>query len=155
MADIVKRSGSQATEWDPFRAMREMLRWDPFREMAPLLAYERPGWNPSFDVTENKDGYVFRADVPGVKKDDLEIHITGNRLQVTGKRDVEQETKNDTYYTYERQYGTFTRTFTLPDGADIEHAKSELKDGVLTLVVPKAAAAQTKKIPIATGGAKS
>lgn len=155
MADIVKKSGSQAAEWDPFRAMREMMRWDPFREMAPLFSYERAGWNPSFDVTENKDAYVFRADVPGVKKDDLEIHITGNRLQVTGKRDVEQETKNDTYYTYERQYGTFTRSFTLPDGADTEHAKCELKEGVLTLVVPKAAAAQTKKIPIGSGGAKS
>ena len=155
MADMIKKNGGQAVEWDPFRAMREMLRWDPFREMAPLFSYDRGGWNPSFDVTENKDAYVFRADVPGVKQEDVEIHITGNRLQISGKRDVEQETKNDTYYTYEREYGNFTRTFTLPDGADTEHAKCELKDGVLTLAVPKAKEAQTKKIAIGTGGQKS
>jgi HSP20 family protein len=156
MTDIIKKNGGTlATEWDPFRAMREMLRWDPFREMAPVMSFERLGWNPSFDVTENKDAYVFKADVPGVKKEDLEISMTGNRLAVSGKRDTEQETKNDTYYTYERQYGTFTRTFTLPDGADVEHARSELKEGVLTLVVPKKPAMQAKKIPIATSSVKS
>lgn len=163
MADIVKTNGGQLGEWNPMRVMREMLRWDPFREMAPLLpsmmpsmpSFDRMAWNPSFDVTENKDGYLFKADVPGVKKDDLEITCTGNRLQISGKRDVEQETKGEQLYTYERQYGSFTRSFTLPEGADLEHAKSELKDGVLTLMVPKVAAAQAKKIPISTSGAKS
>jgi HSP20 family protein len=137
-----------------------MLRWDPFREMAPILPLsfrafermdERMEWSPSFDVTENKDEFLFKADVPGVKKEDLEITTTGNRLQISGKRDTEQETKTDTVYTYERQYGSFCRSFTLPDAADVEHARSELKDGVLTLVVPKRAGAQAKKIPISSG----
>ena len=78
------------------------------------------------------------------------ITSTGNRLQISGKRDHETETKHDTIYTYERQYGSFSRSFTLPDGADLEHAKSELKDGVLTLAVPKKAGAQSKKIAIST-----
>jgi HSP20 family protein len=153
MSDIVKKNGGNVTEWNPFRAMREMLRWDPFREMAPMFpnAFEGIEWTPSFDVTETKDAYVFKADVPGVAKDDLEISTTGNRLQISGKRDNEIEKKTDTVYTYERQYGSFTRSFTLPTGADIEHAKSDLKDGVLTLVVPKRAESQAKKIPIATG----
>jgi HSP20 family protein len=164
MADIVKKNGGtqqqQAmTEWNPMRMMRDLLRWDPFREMAPLMSsfpsFERMEWSPSFDVTENKDAYLFKADVPGVKKEDLEITTSGNRIQVSGKRDTEHETKTDTVYTYERQYGSFCRSFTLPDGADIEHAKSELKDGVLTLVIPKVAAAQAKKIPISAAGAKS
>jgi HSP20 family protein len=159
MAEIVKKNGGQLTEWNPMRAMREMLRWDPFREVAPLMSgfpsFERMEWNPNFDVTESKDAYLFKADVPGVKKEDLEITTTGNRIQVTGKRDTEHETKTDTVYTYERQYGSFCRSFTLPDGADIEHAKSELKDGVLTLVIPKVASAQAKKIPISATGAKS
>jgi HSP20 family protein len=146
MADLIKKNGNVAVEWDPFRAMRDMLRWDPFREMAPMSAY-----SPSFDVTETKDSYVFKADVPGVKQDDLEITLTGNRLQITGKRDIETEEKKDTYYTYERQFGTFTRTFTLPEGIDTAHARSDLKDGVLTLVIPKIGEAQAKKIPIATG----
>jgi HSP20 family protein len=158
MADIVKKNGGQVTESNPMRLMREMLRWDPFREMAPLLpfaSFERVEWNPSFDVSENKDSYQFRADVPGVKREDLEITTAGNRIQVSGKRESEQETKDDTFYTYERQWGSFSRSFTLPDGADVEHAKSELKDGVLTLVIPKKAGAQAKKIPIAAPGAKS
>ena len=81
--------------------------------------------------------------------------ITGNRLQISGKRDIEHETKTDTVYTYERQHGHFVRSFTLPDGADLEHAKSDLKEGVLTLVIPKQPGAQAKKIAITTGASKS
>jgi HSP20 family protein len=155
MADIVKKNGGQMTEWDPMRSMRDFLRWDPFREMAPIFSGSPAGFNPNIDVTENKDSYLFKVDVPGVKKDDLEIMITGNRLQIAGKRDIEHETKTDTVYTYERQHGNFVRSFTLPDGADLEHAKSELKDGVLTLVIPKQPGAQAKKIAITTGASKS
>jgi HSP20 family protein len=158
MSDIIKKNGGQAVEWDPMRAMRELMSWDPFREMAPFAAFRSHGrfeWNPTFDVTENKESYLFKADVPGVKKEDLEVTISGNRVQVTGKRDSEHETKTDAVYTYERQYGSFSRSFTLPEGADLAHAKSELKDGVLTLVIPKTAAAETKKIPIATAAPKS
>ena len=153
MADIIKKNGGQqAMEFNPFRAMRELMQWDPFREMAPIKGFaDFDVWNPSFDVTENKDSYVFKADVPGVKKEDLEISITGNRLQVAGKRDQESETKTDAVYTYERQYGSFSRSFTLPEGADLDHATSDLKEGVLTLVIPKLAMAQAKKIPISTG----
>ena len=158
MAEMIKKNGGQALvqEWDPLRMMREMLRWDPFREMAPMFpSVERATFNPSFDVTETKDAYVFKADIPGVKKEEIEITTTGNRIQISGKRESEQESKTETVYAYERQYGSFSRSFTLPDGADIDHAKTELKDGVLTLVVPKLATAQTKKIPISAGASKS
>ncbi len=158
MTDIVKKNAAQPTEWNPMRAMREMLRWDPFREMMPAFSglpnFEEMGWNPNFEVTENKDSFLFKADVPGVKMEDLEITTVGNRIQITGKRESEQESKTDTVYTYERQYGSFSRSFTLPEGADIAQAKTDLKDGVLTLVVPKHAVAQAKKIPI-TAGSKS
>jgi len=155
MADIVKRNGGQMTEWDPMRTMRDFLRWDPFREMAPIFSGSPAGFNPSIDVTENKDAYMFRVDVPGVKKEELEVTTTGNRLQISGKRDTEHETKTDTVYTYERQHGSFARSFTLPDGADLEHAKSELKDGVLTLMIPKQPGAQAKKIAITSSASKS
>jgi HSP20 family protein len=159
MTDIVKKNGGQqqVAEWNPMRMMRDLLRWDPFREMAPASfeGFERLAWSPSFDVTETKDAFLFKVDVPGVKKEDLEIATSGNRIQISGKRDTEQESKTDTIYTYERQYGSFARSFTLPDGTDLDHAKSELKDGVLTLVIPKVASAQAKKIPIATSGTKS
>lgn len=156
MGDIVRKEDRRLSEWDPFRAMREMLRWDPFREMTPAIpALERAAFNPSFDVTETKDSYLFKADVPGVKQDEIEISVTGNRLQISGKRETEEETKNDTVYTYERQYGSFARSFTLPDSADLEHAKSELKDGVLTLVIPKKPGAMSKKIAVSSPGSKS
>jgi len=159
MADIVKKNGGQMTEMTPLRAMRDLFGWDPFREMAPLLSslrgLDRLEWNPSFDVTENKDSYVFKADVPGVKKEDLEITTTGNRLQISGKRDTETEKTTDTVYTYERQYGSFTRCFTLPDGADLDHAKSTIDNGVLTLVIPKTAALQAKRIPVTAPTVKS
>jgi HSP20 family protein len=159
MADIVKRNGGTvATEWDPVRAMRDWLRWDPFREMAPVEGwpkFDRATFTPTFDVTETKDAYVFKADVPGVKDSDLEISITGNRLMIAGKRDYEHENKTETAYAYERQFGTFSRVFTLPDGADYEHAKSSLDAGVLTLVVPKTLAAQPRKIEISKGPGKS
>lgn len=157
MSDIVKKSNSNAphalqlSDWDPFRAMREMMRWDPFREMSPAFAPAMPGFNPTFDVTETKDAYEFRADLPGVKRDEIEITATGNRLQISGKRDTTNESKTETVYTYERQYGSFARSFTMPDGADLDHAKSELKDGVLTLIVPKMPNAQAKKIAIGSG----
>ncbi len=156
MADIIKKeNGGQLTQWDPFQAMREMLRWDPFREMAPIFPQLERAWMPSFEVRENKDGYIFKADLPGVKKDDIEVSLTGNRLQISGKRDEEKETKGDTFYTYERAYGSFSRSFTLPEGADAAHVKTELKDGVLTLVLPKKPEAQARKIPIVASGSKS
>lgn len=159
MSDIVKKNGNQALEWDPARMMRDMLRWDPFREMAPVFgqlpAFERVGFNPNFDVTETKDAFEFRADIPGVKKEEIEISAVGNRLQISGSRQSEQESKTENVYSYERQYGSFSRSFTLPDGADLDHAKSELKDGVLTLIVPKKPGAQAKKIAITSGASKS
>lgn len=160
MADLVKKPVNQplavSEQWDPFRTMRDLLRWDPFREMAPIApVFERMAFAPTFDVVENKDAYVFKADLPGVKAEDIEITTQGNRIQIAGVREHEHEAKTETVYTYERQYGTFTRAFTLPDGADIELAKSALENGVLTLVVPKRPNAVAKKIEIATGKGKT
>lgn len=154
-----KKDGPEPAERSSLRAIRDLFRWDPFREMAPFFrsppAFDRADFCPSFDVTEEKDAFVFKADVPGVKQEDLEISTTGHRLQISGKREAEKETKSETVYTYEREFGSFLRSFTLPDGADLEHARSELKDGVLTLVIPKQPGAQARKISISAGGAKS
>ena len=79
------------------------------------------------------------------------MHVAGNRLTISGKREAEKEDKGDTYYAYERSYGSFTRTFTLPDKTDGEHVRAELKNGELTVVVPKTPAAVAKRIPVASG----
>ena len=158
MADLTvqKKAPSEAPmiarrEWDPFRVMREMLRWDHFREMAPAMPAETLVYAPAFEVKETKESFVFKADVPGLKEQDLEVSVTGNRLSVLGKREAEKEEKTDTFYTYERSYGTFTRSFTLPDQADVEHVKAELKSGELTVAIPKAPTAVAKRVPVSAG----
>ncbi len=135
---------------DPFEAMRELMRWDPFREIAPLTK-GGVAWSPDFEIRETKDSYVFKADLPGAKKEDIDVSLVGNRLRVSGKREEEEETEEDTYYAYERSYGSFTRTFTLPDTADTEHISTNFSNGVLTLVVPKTAESKARKIPIGSG----
>lgn len=154
MADLIKKNEA-SMEWDPLRAMRDLFGWDPFREMAPIFGKVEREWHPTFEVREEKDAYVFVCDVPGVKKEDLEVTLTGNRLTIAGKRIAEEEHKSDRFYTFERSYGSFTRSFTLPDGIDAEHAKSDLKDGVLTLAIPKRPEAQAKKIAIGAAAPKS
>jgi HSP20 family protein len=135
--------------WDPWRTMRSMLAWDPFREMSAFPVDEGAlGFSAAFDIKETKDAYEFKADVPGLHEKDLEITLTGNRLRISGKREEEKEDKNDRYYTYERSYGSFTRTFTLPEGADTEKLSANLANGVLSIIVPKKPELQPKKIDV-------
>ncbi|HEX7836227.1 MAG TPA: Hsp20/alpha crystallin family protein [Kofleriaceae bacterium] len=150
MADIVRRgdySMAPMTEWDPFRMMREMMRWDPFR-MIGLPMAERDVWMPRFEVRESANEIRVIADVPGLRREDLEISVTGNRLAISGHRKAEERGKDESVHTYEREYGQFTRTFTLPDNVDLDHITSELRDGVLTITVPMAASARARKIQI-------
>jgi HSP20 family protein len=135
--------------------MRELMGWDPFGEMTPFLPQGPSGFVPSFEVKESKDGYSFKADVPGVKESDIAVTVTGNRLTVSGKRESEKQEQTDTYYTYERSYGDFTRSFTLPDGVDMSSVHAELKDGVLTLSIKKSPEAQPKRIAVQSAAKKS
>jgi HSP20 family protein len=138
-------------ELEPFRLMRDLFRWDPFHEMRPVWSGEGASYAPAFDVKETKEAFVFKADLPGMKEKDLEVTSTGNHLTISGKREVEKEEKDETFYAYERTFGAFTRAFTLPDYADATHVRAELNNGELTIVVPKMAAAVAKRIPISTG----
>jgi HSP20 family protein len=153
MATLIRRNQgevapSSGSAFDPFRVMRDVLRWDPFRELEAAGGGEYSVFAPSFDVKENKEGYVFRADLPGVREEDLEISLTGNRLAIAGQREQEKHEQGDTYYASERTYGRFSRAFTLPDGTDGENVKAELKNGVLQVVVPKKPEVQPRKITI-------
>lgn len=153
MATLIRRNQSEvapssASVWDPFRVMRDVLRWDPFRELEATAAGDYGLFSPSFDVKENKDGYVFRADLPGVREDDLDISLTGNRLTISGKREQEKHEQGDTYYASERSYGSFSRAFTLPDGTDAENVRADLKNGVLQVLVPKKPEVQPRRIAI-------
>lgn len=158
--EIVRREDTgmmPRAEWDPFRLMqermRELLSWDPFQEMARMLpAGMERGFVPPFEIRETDNSYVFRADVPGVKEEDLEVTLTGNRLTVSGKREMEERKEGERYFSYECSYGAFTRSFTLPEGVDANNIRSELKDGVLTLMLPKRPEVQPKHIPVKGAG---
>ena len=134
----------------PLRMMRRLLGWDPFQEMAPFIAAEEPGltFMPAFEVKETKDAYEFRADIPGVAERDIELTVTGNRLTISGSREAEVEDKTDRYFATERLYGSFVRTFTLPDGVDPDQVTATLVSGVLRVVVPKKPETQPKKIAV-------
>lgn len=155
----VKNNGPQQTTmtrthpttmWDPSRWFTRMMGYDPFREMAPLFGDERLAFEPAFEIKETKEGYLFKADVPGVKLEDIDVSITGSRIQISGKREAEKEEKGETFYTYERSYGSFSRAFTLPEGVDSSKIHADLREGVLNVLVPKKPESMPKKIPVAT-----
>lgn len=140
---------------DPFQLMRDLM-WDPLgmlQQMMPMRGVGRElVWNPSFEVRETTDAFVIKGDLPGVTEGDLDITVTGNRLAVSGKREHEQEQDEGTMHTYERSYGNFVRTFSLPEIADIDKIKCDLENGVLTMMVPKkpGPSQQSKKVQISS-----
>jgi HSP20 family protein len=138
-----EKDAVQRRERDPFALMQETLRWDPLRELWPPKDGE---FAPSFEVKETKNAYLFKADMPGVKEGDLDVSLSGNRLTISGRREEERRDEGDRYYTYERSYGSFSRSFTLPEGTNADNIEAELKDGVLTLTVPKKPDVQPKRI---------
>jgi HSP20 family protein len=161
MAKLIRRNEQQQRQevmpstWEPFRLMRDLMNWDPFAEMFPTgNRFEGMTFAPRFEVKESKDAYVFKADLPGIEEKDLDITLTGNRLTVSGKREAEQRQESDTYYAYERSYGSFSRSFTLPEGADFDRCDADLKNGVLTVSVPKKPENQPKKISLRAIGEK-
>ena len=162
MANLIRRNQNreispergQAYGWDPFRMLDVFFRWDPFRSPVSegFLQSGTSMFAPAFDVKEAKDEYVVRADLPGVRESDLDLSVTGNVLTLSGRREQEQREESDQFFAMERSYGTFMRTLSLPEGANLEDTKSikaELKDGVLTLHIPKRPEVQPRKIAIA------
>ncbi len=137
---------------DPFELVRQMLRWDPFREIVSA-AGTPSAFAPAFEVKETGDAYLFRADLPGVAEKDVEISLTGNRLTVNGKREAEEREEGENYYALERSYGAFTRSFTLPEGVDADKVDAELRNGVLTVRIPKLPETLPKKISVKAKGA--
>ncbi|PTL76303.1 Hsp20/alpha crystallin family protein [Vitiosangium sp. GDMCC 1.1324] len=159
MADLPVRRGSGASSlgrwtrgFDPFERMRELMGFDPFEQMGRMVSGGEQTWNfvPAFEVKETKDAYIFKADLPGVKESDLDITLTGDRITISGKRETEQQDESDRFYAYERSYGSFSRSFTLPEGVDVNQVNAELKEGVLNLRLPKLPEVQPKRIQVGT-----
>jgi len=136
------------SDWEPARVMRALFSWDPFREMSPSVFGHEQQLMTAFDVKDTPDAFVFQADVPGLQEKDIEIQLHGNRLTIRGKRESEHEQPGHTFYTYERSFGSFARSFNLPESADGERCTASLTDGVLTVTVPKKAQEQPQTIAV-------
>ena len=127
------------------------MRWDPFRGDWGGFS-QNLDFIPRFDVKEIKDAYVIKADLPGVKDEDVDVSLSGNLLTISGKRDEEHREEGESYYAMERSSGNFARSFTMPDGVDAASVTAELKNGVLVVQIPKKPEAQPRRIAIGKGG---
>lgn len=144
--------------WDMFSAgpwslMRrfndEMDRFFGGRETGEMTM-----WSPNIDVRERDNSVVVSADLPGINKDDVKVEVTEEGLCIRGERKREHEEKGEGFYRSERSYGSFNRLIPLPEGANIEQAKANFKDGVLEVTVPiPESARRRREIPIEAGAA--
>jgi HSP20 family protein len=109
-------------------------------------------WIPKVDVFETPESVVLKADLPEVKKDDVEISIQNNTLTLKGERKMETETRGKQVSRLERSYGSFARSFSLPPTVDAERATAEFADGVLTLTLPRREEHKPKQIKVQVNG---
>ena len=141
--------------FEPLHQLREELDrqfpvlWDTLSGRFPQLA-ARPF--PALNVWEEKDHFCAEAEVPGFKNEDLDISVVGNELTIKGNRQEPSPEKETTFHRRERGVGTFTRVVRLPVEIDAAHVEANLRDGVLTVTLPKSEAARPRKINVQTSG---
>jgi HSP20 family protein len=122
---------------------------DPFSLFAPSTSFFE-GWEPTVDIYEDKDKVTVRAELPGMRKEDLNVSLEGNTLTVSGERKQEQEQQQGDTFRSERFFGRFQRSITLPHQVDANRLQATYKDGVLEVVCPKSEEAKPKQIEVKT-----
>lgn len=151
--ELVRREG---TGW-PMFAFRDMEHWfeDMFRRPLPLLGrplIRFPEMDekvvPSVDIFEDKGDVVVKAEMPGIRKEDIDITLTEDTITISGEKKIEEEMKKKDFYRRESSYGSFSRTFTLPSEVQTDKAKSMMKDGVLEIRIPRTEEAKKKEIKV-------
>jgi HSP20 family protein len=133
---------------DPIQLRREMDRL--FDGLWPGDT-PGPGVFPAMNVTQDNDRYYVRAELPGVRTNDLQIAVERNKLSVSGKREIVEEGDGVSYHRRERMGGSFSRSLTLPDDLNADAVDASYKDGVLTIVLPKAEAVKAREIRVKAG----
>jgi HSP20 family protein len=149
--------------------MTDIIRKDPFFELTSLrdrvnqlfnqafgglegFGFEQPLTSPTFlppvDISEDDHNITLKAEIPGVKVEDVGITLENNVLTITGERKFKEEENNENFHRVERRYGKFTRSFTLPAGVNSEEVKATFEDGVLNITLPKREEFKPKQITI-------
>lgn len=161
-SELSKKSNESAPQrLDPFERFAQVQReierlWNDTWPFAPRPLPRVTTWNggfyPAMDVYEKDGNLVLKAELPGMKPEDVEITIEEGNLIVKGEKKVESEVKEKDYYHVERSYGSFYRSLALPEGTKPEQIAATFKDGVLEITMPKPVEtkAESKKIPITT-----
>jgi HSP20 family protein len=148
-----------------------IVRWEPFNDLASIQSRMnrifdeafrgRSGteedwalggtWAPAVDIFEQNGNIVLRAELPGIDAKDVDIRVENNVLSLRGERKFANEVKREDYHRVERAYGSFSRSFTLPNVVDTEKIKADYKDGVLQVTLPQKEEAKPKQISISVG----
>jgi HSP20 family protein len=146
-----------------------IVRWEPLREVSSLQTemnrlfntmFESPTvgnggtrrWSPAMDLLETEDHFVLRADLPGMREEDVAIELEDNVLTVSGERKADHEENGEGFYRVERAFGSFSRSLTLPLGIDAEAVNAGFTNGVLEVRIPKPEQRKPRKIAISTSG---
>ena len=152
--------------------MTVLTRWDPYRELNTLQdrmnrlfnasfsegrdeSLDTSSFAPAVDVYEDEHNVTLKVEVPGIEEKDIDVRIENNVLTIHGERKFEKEEKEENYRRIERQYGSFTRTFTLPTTVDTESVSANYEKGVLKVKLAKKAEAKPKQIKVNVGGEKT
>ncbi len=117
---------------------------------APTIFGEGKNWVPAFDISENDKEYVVSAEIPGIDSKDVEVTFSDGVLEIKGEKKREKEENGDNFHRVERYYGSFHRSFVVPEKVEEDKVGAAYRDGVLTLTLPKAEAKEIKKIAIST-----
>ena len=140
--------------WSPFWPLNRMqedfdrLFDEPFgRWLAPTRGFFH-GWGPAIDVYEDKDNVLVKVEIPGMKKEEIEVYITEDLLDISGERKEETEFKSAESYRSERYFGRFHRSITLPTAVEANKIEAHYKDGVLTVTCPKTEEAKRKQVEV-------
>ena len=142
------------TKWQPYSDLVSMydrmnrIFGEDFYDESSRNGLTPSAWRPMTDIYETKDAFVFKVELPGFKKEDIQVEFSNETLTLRGERKQEEETKNENCHRLERSYGLFERSFTIPKNVDAKKIDAALKDGILLLTIPKVEEAKTKAIPI-------
>ena len=150
MGTLRRRDMLSPTRWEPFREMDEFLRNAPSFFGRPWWRRgdEATEWSPAADIIENEKEYTIKAELPEVRKEDVKITLAEGMLTLSGERKHEKEQKDENEIRIERFYGTFSRSFALPEDADTKGIRAESKEGVLCIHIPKTETKKSKPVEI-------
>ena len=147
MALVRWKDRGELSPWSALRDLEGQFN-RVFGELTRDTDYFERGWTPAVDLKETEEAYTLEADLPGLKKEDIELSVVDNLVTLKGERKQEEEVKDEGYHRIERQYGSFQRSLEIPGGFNADKITAEFKEGVLHVTLPKREEAKPKHIEV-------